>query len=31
MDDLQVIRTFINNVDAELARGALEAAGDAAK
>lgn len=27
MDDLQVIRTFINNVDAELARGALEAAG----
>jgi Putative prokaryotic signal transducing protein len=27
MGDLQVIRTFINNVDAELARGALEAAG----
>jgi hypothetical protein len=27
MDDLQVIRTFINDVDAELARGALEAAG----
>jgi hypothetical protein len=27
MDDLQVIRTFIDNVDAELARGALEAAG----
>lgn len=27
MDDLQVIRTFINNVDAELARGALQAAG----
>ena len=27
MDGLQVIRTFINNVDAELARTALEAAG----
>jgi hypothetical protein len=27
MDDLLVIRTFINTVDAELARGALEAAG----
>lgn len=27
MDDLHAIRTFINNVDAELARGALEAAG----
>jgi hypothetical protein len=27
MDDLQVVRTFINAVDAELARGALEAAG----
>ncbi len=27
MDDLQVIRTFINNVDAELARTALQAAG----
>jgi hypothetical protein len=27
MDDLHVIRTFINGVDAELARGALEAAG----
>lgn len=26
-DDLLVIRTFINNIDAELARGALEAAG----
>lgn len=27
MEDLHVIRTFINNVDAELALGALEAAG----
>jgi hypothetical protein len=27
MDDLHVIRTFISAVDAELARGALEAAG----
>ncbi|HEX2452858.1 MAG TPA: DUF2007 domain-containing protein [Vicinamibacterales bacterium] len=26
-DDLLVIATFINNIDAELARGALEAAG----
>ena len=26
-DDLVVIRTFLNTVDAELARGALEAAG----
>jgi hypothetical protein len=26
-DDLVVIRTFLNAVDAELARGALEAAG----
>lgn len=26
-DDLLAIRTFINNVDAELAKGALEAAG----
>lgn len=27
MGDLTVIRTYINNFDAELARGALEAAG----
>lgn len=27
MEDLQVVRTFINNIDAELARGALQAAG----
>ena len=26
-DDLQVIRTFLNNVDAQLAHSALEAAG----
>jgi hypothetical protein len=26
-DDLFVLRTFINNIDAELAKGALEAAG----
>jgi hypothetical protein len=27
MDELRVIRTFINNIDAELAHGSLEAAG----
>jgi hypothetical protein len=26
-DDLILLRTFINNIDAELAKGALEAAG----